>query len=55
MEVIDGDTIRIDNGELVRYLGIDAPEQNEVYGLSATRYNESLVAGKTLRLEYDYE
>lgn len=26
VEVVDGDTIFLDNGESVRYLGIDAPE-----------------------------
>ncbi len=54
-EVLDGDTIRIETGEKVRYLGIDAPEQNQAYGLTAARYNEQYVLGKRVRLEYDYE
>lgn len=54
-EVLDGDTIRIETGEKVRYLGIDAPEQNEAYGLTAARYNKQFVLGKRIRLEYDYE
>ena len=54
-EVLDGDTIRIDTGELVRYHGIDAPEKNEMYGQSATKHNKEYVLGKTVRLEYDYQ
>ncbi len=59
MQVIDGDTIYLDNGESVRYLGINAPETqhptkgNECYGVEATRRNSQLVEGKTVRLEKD--
>lgn len=52
-EVLDGDTIRIDTGEKVRYIGIDAPEQNDPLGLSAKKYNEQLVLGKAVRLAFD--
>ena len=55
LEVIDGDTIRINTGEPVRYLGIDAPEKNGAYGQSATKHNEEYVLGKNIRLEYDYQ
>ena len=55
LEVLDGDTIRINTGELVRYQGIDAPEKNGAYGQSATKHNEEYVMGKTVRLEYDYQ
>lgn len=54
-EVLDGDTIKIDTGEKVRYIGIDAPEQNEPMGLSAKKYNERLVLGKAVRLAFDRE
>ena len=53
--MLDGDTIRINTGEPVRYLGIDAPEKNKAYGQSATKHNEEYVLGKTVRLEYDYQ
>ena len=59
IQVIDGDTIYLANGESVRYLGINAPETqhptkgNECYGREATRRNSQLVEGKTVRLEKD--
>jgi micrococcal nuclease len=59
--VIDGDTIQLESGEIVRYLGIDAPELHtkegarEFYAKEATRYNKKLVLLKKVRLEYDVE
>ena len=64
--VIDGDTIELDNGEKVRYIGIDAPEERhrlgnewvydpEPYAEEAARENRKLVEGKKVRLEYDEE
>lgn len=47
IEVIDGDTIRVKLGwmeEEVRYIGIDAPEDKECYGLEATEYNKNLLS-----------
>ena len=52
-EVIDGDTIVIEGGYNVRYIGIDAPESGELYYLQAKQINEDLVAGKKVRLESD--
>jgi micrococcal nuclease len=51
--VIDGDTIRLSNGERVRYIGIDAPEKGEPYFEEATRANEQLVQNRSLSLETD--
>lgn len=59
--VIDGDTIVINNGRKVRYIGIDAPElahddhAAEPYGDEAKRFNTSLVNRKEVRLEFDKE
>lgn len=59
--VIDGDTIVINNGRKVRYIGIDAPElahddhEAEPYGEEAKRFNISLVNRKEVRLEFDKE
>lgn len=53
--VIDGDTIEIEGGERVRYLGIDAPELNEHFGREALRKNRELVEGKRVYLEKDIE
>ena len=52
-EVIDGDTIVIEGGYHVRYIGIDAPERGELYYLEAKQANEDLVVGKEIRLEID--
>lgn len=52
-EVIDGDTIVIEGGYHVRYIGIDAPESGESYYLEAKMTNQDLVEGKKVRLESD--
>jgi micrococcal nuclease len=51
--VIDGDTVIIEGGYHVRYIGIDAPESGEFYYSEAKQINEGLVAGKSVRLERD--
>ncbi len=57
--VIDGDTIELENGQKVRYIGIDAPETkdpsvaDECYGQEAFAKNKSLVEGKIVSLESD--
>ena len=64
--VIDGDTIKLENGQMVRYIGIDTPETRrregevwvykpDVYGEEATEFNRRLVEGKLVRLEFDVE
>lgn len=59
--VSDGDTIVLDNGPKVRYIGINAPEvarddhKEEPYGEAAKQFNASLVNRKKVRLEFDKE
>ncbi len=56
IQVIDGDTIVIEGGYRVRYIGIDTPEihpQREAYGMKALQANRELVEGKIVRLEQD--
>jgi micrococcal nuclease len=62
--VIDGDTIeaRLDGDtEDVRYIGVDTPETVkpgapvECFGPEAHEFNERLVDGETVRLDYDAE
>ena len=53
--VIDGDTIEIEGGERVRYIGIDTPEVGEPYYQEATEANRNLVEGKRVRLEKDVD
>jgi len=54
--VIDGDTITIEGGYRVRYIGIDTPEIYpvvEAFGIEAWQINRDLVEGKEIRLEED--
>lgn len=53
--VIDGDTIEIEGGERVRYIGIDTPETDECYGSEATEANRELVEEKEVILIRDVE
>jgi micrococcal nuclease len=55
--VVDGDTIVIEGGERVRYIGIDTPEMDgrEPGAEAATEANRELVEGRTVRLVLDVE
>ena len=59
IRVVDGDTIEIEGGQKVRYIGIDAPETVDpnrpvgCYGKEASNKNKELVEGKTVGLEKD--
>ena len=50
VSVIDGDTFRLEDGRKVRYVGIDAPEQGDLYFEQATRLHARLVGGRTVRV-----
>lgn len=53
--VIDGDTVELENGQRVRYIGMDTPElENEAcWAQKASLRNSELVLGKAVRLEKD--
>lgn len=51
--VIDGDTVELFNGTVLRYTAITAPEEGEDFAEEATKLNQSLVEGKEIKLEYD--
>lgn len=64
LDVIDGDTIKLSNGRLLRYIGLDTPEVRikrngkfeydpQPFSLEATEYNRKLVEGKSIRVEFD--
>lgn len=56
---IDGDTVEIENGQKVRYIGINSPELHdprtpvECFAQEAYEENKKLVEGKTIKLEKD--
>jgi endonuclease YncB( thermonuclease family) len=54
-QVFDGDTVLLEDGRKVRYLGINSPEYQEPFYLKAKRFNESLVSNREIRLEFDQE
>jgi len=55
-KVIDGDTLKLSDGRLVRYIGIDAPETVDparpvqCFGKEASDKNRALVEGKRVTL-----
>ena len=69
--VVDGDTIVLDDGRHIRYIGINAPEiahdaphfigskqkrrQAEPFGDAAKKYNQLLVGSQKIRLAFDKE
>ncbi len=59
--VYDGDTVLLENGVCVRYIGIDTPETGrdgrppQAMAEAARSFNARWVQGKTIRLELDRE
>ena len=57
--VFDGDTVRLETGEKVRYLGMDAPEvahsgePADCFGYAARKANSAMVLGKKVFLRYE--
>lgn len=57
--VVDGDTIKLESGETVRYIGIDTPETKhpskpvQCFGKEASKRNTELVEGKEILMEKD--
>ena len=51
--IIDGDTLELSNGQIVRLVGVNAPNNNEEYEEKATEFTKKLIEGKKVNLEYD--
>ncbi|MBI5285996.1 MAG: thermonuclease family protein [Deltaproteobacteria bacterium] len=51
LKVIDGDTVEITGGRLVRYIGINAPEMGMPFYRESTLRNKELVENKKVRIE----
>ncbi len=65
-EVVDGDTVILENGRHLRYIGIDTPESRikkdgqfvydpQPFAEQATELNRRLVGGKVVRVEFDLD
>ncbi len=66
IKVIDGDTVKLSNGKLLRYIGIDTPEirirkngefvySPQPFALEAKAYNEKLTENRFVRIEFDVQ
>lgn len=57
VKVTDGDTINVldhtNSQHRIRLQGIDAPERKQAYGNASRKHLASLVAGKTVTVEWD--
>ena len=59
VRVIDGDTVKLETGESLRYIGIDTPEtkhpskEMEYFGTEASEFNTKLVFGQDIIVEFD--
>jgi micrococcal nuclease len=57
--IVDGDTVELATGEIVRYLMIDTPEttggNDDCFGQNAKDFNTDLVLDEEVTLEYDVE
>jgi len=60
-KVLSGDTIQLDTGDIIKYIGAEAPGMalkdggSEFFAKEARKYNHKLVFMKKVRLEYDQE
>jgi micrococcal nuclease len=54
-KIVDGDTFRLANGDMVRLIGIDAPELSQPGGEMSREYLAHLILGKPITLERGYE
>lgn len=56
IRVSDGDTVVLldsdNNQHKIRLYGIDAPESKQAYGTKSKQYLSSMIAGKTVTVEY---
>ncbi|MCW4043110.1 MAG: lamin tail domain-containing protein [Candidatus Bathyarchaeota archaeon] len=55
VEIIDGDTIILENGSKIRLIGINAPEKGYLYYIKAKESVKSLILFQNIRLESDME
>jgi len=58
--VLNGDTLLLENGSLVKLMGVNTPESNDPEeqvrndGMAAADFTQSMVEGKKIRIEYHH-
>lgn len=55
IEVFDGDTVKLDTGEVIRLLGINAPETGQPYSSQSTQFLKETLLNRPVRIEYDIQ
>lgn len=53
--IVDGDTFEDSNDQTYRLLGINAPEKNEVGGIEAMNYLDSMALNQNVQIYKDYD
>ncbi len=51
VSVHDGDTLKLDDGRMIRLSGIDAPEITQPYGIESRDFLRKLTRRKAIRIE----
>ncbi|MBI5931138.1 MAG: thermonuclease family protein [Chloroflexi bacterium] len=54
-DVVDGDTLDLDNGQRVRLIGINTPEREQPFYEEASDFLKKRLDGKHVEIEYDQE
>lgn len=52
-KVLEGDTLELKNGRVVRMIGVDAPNRGEEGWERSFEYLKDLIEGEKVRLEYE--
>lgn len=61
MKVVDGDTLKLSDGQTVRLIGVDTPETVhptkpvQYFGKEASAFTKQIAEGKTVTLEFDQQ
>jgi endonuclease YncB( thermonuclease family) len=59
--VINGDTLLLENGTVVKLIGVTTPEANDPeervrqFGLAASDFTQNMVEGKEIKIKYHYQ
>lgn len=54
-EVFDGDTLKLENGEIIRLLGINAPEKGQPYSAKSTQFLKETLLNRPVQLTFDVQ
>lgn len=55
LEVFDGDTVKTETGEVIRLLGINAPETGQPYSAQSKQFLKETLLNRGIQLEYDVQ